>query len=75
YDYFLCSAMGVVLLFIWASSWQGQLIAIGLFFPLHLIGWLLCQRDPHIFKVLSVRASIGRVPNYSLWRCQSYAPF
>lgn len=71
YDYFLISGLVVVLAFI--NS--GNFLALLLFFPLHLIGWILCKIDPHIFKLLSVKATIGTIRNKSLWRCQSYEVF
>lgn len=71
YDYFLISGLAVVLVFI--NS--GNFLAFLLFFPLHLIGWILCKIDPHIFKLLSVKSSIGTIRNKSLWRCQSYEVF
>jgi type IV secretion system protein VirB3 len=71
YDYFFISGLIVMLVFIYADN----LLAFLLFFPLHLVGWILCKIDPHIFKLLSVRASVGAVKNKSLWRCQSYEAF
>jgi len=68
YDYFFLSGLLVMLVFIVTDNF----LALLLFFPLHLLGWLLCHIDPHIFRLLSVRATIGTVKNKSLWRCQSY---
>ena len=70
YNYCLISGMFCLLAFIDLSSFLGLL----LFFPLHLIGWVLCQIDPHIFKLLMIRAQIGRVKNFRLWGCQTYSP-
>jgi type IV secretion system protein VirB3 len=71
YDYFLISGLVVMLVFITSDSF----LAFLLFFPLHIAGWILCRIDPHIFRLLSVRASIGSVKNHSLWNCQSYEAF
>lgn len=71
YDYFFIEVIIVMLAFIYS----GHFLAFLLFVPLHLVGWMLGKIDPHIFRLLSVRASIGTVKNKSLWRCQSYEPF
>lgn len=71
YDYFLISGLVVILAFI--NS--GNFLAFLLFFPLHLVGWILCKIDPHIFRLLSVKASIGTVRNKSVWLCQSYEAY
>ena len=70
YDYFFISLIGVMLVFIYANN----LLAFLLFLPLHLIGLILVRIDPHIFKLLSVRASIGSCKNKTLWQSQSYEP-
>lgn len=42
---------------------------------IHGAGVLLCLREPRIVDLWLVRASkCGRVPNYRLWRCNSYRP-
>lgn len=71
YDYFLIMLVSVVLAFIYTNNFLAFLLAA----PLYLIGFVLCKIDPHIFRLLSVRASIGVVKNKRLWHCQSYAPF
>ena len=71
YDYFLISGLVVIIAFI--NS--GNFLAFLLFFPLHLVGWILCKIDPHIFKLLSVKATIGTIRNKSLWHCQSYEAY
>ncbi len=68
YNYVLLTCMSIMLIFINTKSF----LCLLLFIPMHLIGWLLCQIDPHIFKLLSVRATIGSTKNRSLWNCQSY---
>ena len=71
YDYFLISGTATMLAFIFTDKF----LALLLFLPLHLIGWILCQLDPHIFRIISVRAMIGVTKNQSLWSCQSYDAF
>jgi type IV secretion system protein VirB3 len=40
---------------------------------IHLIGAAVCLRDPHIFELwLTKVRRCPRVPNYRLWRCNSY---
>jgi len=71
YDYFFISGLIVMLVFIYSTN----LLAFTLFFPLHLVGWILCRIDPHIFKLISTRAAVGIVKNKGLWKCQSYEAF
>lgn len=71
YDYFFIVGLAVMLAFVFSGSFKAFLLLI----PMHLLGWILCRIDRHIFKILSVRASIGIVRNYAIWHCQSYAPF
>jgi len=71
YHYVIFSGISVFLLFINLNSFLMLLLMI----PLHFLGWILCQMDPHIFKILQVKAKIGVVRNRSLWRCQSYEAF
>jgi type IV secretion system protein VirB3 len=41
----------------------------------HVIGWLACLRDPHIFDLWLVRMRrCPRVANYRVWQCNSYRP-
>ena len=68
YDYFYIEGLVVMLVFIYSDNFLSML----LFLPLHFVGFILCKLDPHIFKLLSVRASIGAVKNKSLWHCQTY---
>lgn len=71
YDYFYLSGLLSLLVFIFS----GNLLAWLVFLPLHLVGVLLCRLDPHIFTLLSVRASIGCNKNKNLWGHQSYEYF
>jgi type IV secretion system protein VirB3 len=40
---------------------------------IHVIGWVACIRDPHMLDLWLVKVRrCPRVPNYRLWRCNSY---
>jgi type IV secretion system protein VirB3 len=69
YHYAVLSLTVSVLAFLNLSSW-GML----LFFPLHVLGWLLCRVDPHIFPLMRCRARLGRIKNIQFWGVQSYDP-
>ena len=71
YDYFFIESMCTMLLFIYINNFAILFIII----PLHLLGWILTQLDPFIFKIISVRASIGINKNNRFWACQAYEPF
>jgi type IV secretory pathway VirB3-like protein len=71
YDYFIGESLVVMLAFIYSGDFLLGL----LFLPLHTAGWVLTQRDPHSFKLLSVRASLGSVRLKRVWGCQSYGEF
>jgi len=67
YDYSVFCAMVSILIFIDFSAW-----GMVLFPPLHFLGWVLCRRDPHIFRLLMIRAKIGKIKNRRIWGLQSY---
>lgn len=71
YDYFFISGLVIMLVFIYSGSF----FAFLLFFPLHMLGWILCRIDPYIFKLISARAGLGAVKNKGLWQCQSYEAY
>ena len=70
YDFCFLETMLVMLVFIYSD----HLWTLLLIFPLHVVGWVLCRIDPFIFRLLSIRATIGRSSNFTLWQCQSYGP-
>lgn len=42
---------------------------------IHAAGYIACLRDANIFDLWLVKAArCGRIPNYRLWRCNSYRP-
>lgn len=69
YTYFVSNAVVATELFlIFHSIW-----AIGLAILLHLAGVVACAREPRFFDLWLARVSrCLRVPNYSIWRCNSY---
>lgn len=70
-DYLSLAAMTALCAFILADNALYLLI----YLPLHAFGWLACQFDPNVFRILSKRARCPRVANHALWQSQSYAPF
>ena len=68
-DYLSFSAMVAMCAFIMTSSVFAALI----FIPLHVVGWIGCQFDHHIVRLLSTALTCRPVPNKRLWGCQSYA--
>lgn len=71
YSYFVANAIVAAEIFLVTKSiWT--ILAAGL---LHLVGVLLCLRDPRIFDVWLTRVSrCPRVKNYAFWGCNSYRP-
>ena len=71
YGYVICNAILMTELFlIFKSAWV--LLAS---LAVHGLGWLASFRDPNFFGVWLVKVQrCPRVPNYALWRCNSYRP-
>ena len=71
YSYFVLNAVLAAELFlIFKSFW-----AIGIALIVHLIGVLVCLREPRFFDLWIARVSrCPRVKNYRLWGCNSYRP-
>jgi type IV secretion system protein VirB3 len=71
YSYAVVNAIVTTELFLLFKSAWVLLAAV----IVHLIGWLACLRDPHVFEswIVKVR-QCPRVRNYKLWRCNSYRP-
>ncbi len=71
YSYFILNAvLATELLLIFHSLWALVLAVV-----VHLVGVLLCLREPRFFDLWLVR--VGRCPrvrNYAIWRCNSYRP-
>ena len=71
YSYFIANAVIATELFlIFKSAWV-LLAAV----VIHLIGVLLCVREPRFFDLWMTRLSrTPRIKNYKIWRCNSYRP-
>lgn len=71
YSFFIINAIIAAELFlIFKSIW-----VIVLALVLHLVGAILCLREPRFFDLWIVRASrTRRIKNYALWTCNSYRP-
>ena len=71
YSYFVINAVVATEFFlIFRSAWVLAVAVI-----VHLVGVLLCLREPRIFDLWFTR--VGRCPrvrNYKIWRCNSYRP-
>lgn len=68
YDYFMLAGALLSLIFIY-GGFKATLI-VGP--PLHLIGFVLGIIDPHVFKLILIRANFPTIKNRSLWGCQTY---
>jgi type IV secretion system protein VirB3 len=71
YSYFIANAVIATELFlIFRSAWA--LIAA---LVVHLVGVLLCLREPRFFDLWLTRVSrTPRVRNHKIWKCNSYRP-
>ena len=71
YSYFIANAVIATELFlIFKSIWA---LAVALI--VHLVGVIMCLREPRAFDLWLTRASkTPRVRNYGIWRCNSYRP-
>jgi type IV secretion system protein VirB3 len=71
YSYFIMNMVVATELFLLFKSAWVLLAAL----VIHLIGVLLCLREPRFFDLWMTRASrTPRVKNYKIWRCNSYRP-
>lgn len=71
YTFFVANGILAAELFlIFKSMW-----AIGGALLIHLIGVLLCLREPRFFDLWIMRVSrCPRVKNFTVWGCNSYQP-
>ena len=69
YSYFIANAVIATELFlIFRSIW-----ALGAALLVHLVGVVLCLREPRFFDLWITRVSrCPRVKNHAIWRCNSY---
>jgi type IV secretion system protein VirB3 len=71
YSYFIANAVIATELFlIFRSIW-----ALAAALVIHLVGMLLCLREPRFFDLWLARVrNCPRVRNHAIWRCNSYRP-
>ena len=71
YSYFIANAIIATELFlIFRSIW-----ALGAALAIHLVGVVLCLREPRFFDLWITRVSrCPRVRNHAVWGCNSYRP-
>jgi type IV secretion system protein VirB3 len=46
-----------------------------LYLPLHVMGWVGCKIDQHIFSVINKRCDVMVNPNRAIWGCNAYEAF
>lgn len=71
YSYFTANAVIATELFlVFRTIW-----AIAAAIVIHLIGVVLCVREPRFFDLWLTKAGrCPRVRNHAIWRCNSYRP-
>jgi type IV secretion system protein VirB3 len=71
YSYFVVNAIiSAEFFLIFKSFW-----ALGIALAVHLIGVMLCLREPRFFDLWITKVSrCPRVRNYKIWGCNSYRP-
>ncbi len=71
YSYFVINAIVSLEVFLIFKSF----LALGVALLLHLVGMVLCLREPRFFDLWLTRVSrCPRVRNYRIWGCNSYRP-
>jgi type IV secretion system protein VirB3 len=71
YSFFIANAVIATELFlIFKSIW-----ALAAALLVHLVGVLLCLREPRFFDLWLTKAGrCPRIKNFAIWRCNSYRP-
>jgi len=71
YSYFIANAIVATELFLIFKSIWAVLAAL----VIHLVGVLMCLREPRFFDLWLTRVSrCPRVKNHKVWGCNSYRP-
>ena len=71
YSFFVLNGIIAAELFLIFKSFWALVAAI----IIHLIGVILCLREPRIFDIWITRVSrCPRIRNFRLWQCNSYRP-
>lgn len=71
YSFFVLNLVVTTEIFLITKSFWAIIAAV----VIHVIGYLACAREPRFLDLWVLRASrCPRVPNFNLWRCNSYSP-
>ena len=71
YSYFIANAVIATELFLIFKSVWALVAAL----VIHVVGVLLCLREPRFFDLWLTRAGrCPRIKNFAIWRCNSYRP-
>jgi type IV secretion system protein VirB3 len=71
YNYFVINAIVTAEAFLITKSFWALLAALAM----HLVGYMACLREPRFFDLwLTKLTRAPRVPNWRVWRCNSYRP-
>ena len=71
YSYFVINGVVTTEAFLIARSFW----VFGVALLMHGVGYLACLREPRIFDLWLTKVSrCPRVPNFKVWRCNSYQP-
>lgn len=71
YSFFVINGVVTAELFLITKSWLALLAAL----VIHIAGYLACLNEPRIFDLWLTKISrCPRVPNWRVWRCNSYRP-
>jgi type IV secretion system protein VirB3 len=71
YSFFVANAIIAAEVFLITKS----ICAIAVAGAIHVVGVVLCLREPRVFDLWIARVSrCPRVRNYRLWGCNSYRP-
>jgi len=71
YSYFIINAAVTTEVFLITKSFWALPAALAM----HGVGYMACLREPRVFDLWIAKVSkCPRVPNWSRWGCNSYAP-
>jgi len=71
YSFFVLNGVLTAELFLITKSFWALLFALAI----HAGGYVACLREPRIFDLWLVKLTrTPRVPNWRVWRCNSYVP-
>lgn len=71
YSFFIANAIVATELFLIFKSLWAVVGAV----VIHLVGVVVCVREPRFFDLWLIKIGrCPRVPNFTIWRCNSYRP-